>query len=74
MTRLPVCSGAEAIRAFARAGWIEDRRRGSHVTLIKPGTIAILTVPLHDELDRGTLRTLIRRAGLTVDEFSDLQP
>ena len=50
MTRLPVCSGAEAIRAFARAGWIEDRRRGSHVTLIKPGTIAILTVPLFEEV------------------------
>ncbi len=72
MTRLRVCSGAEAIRAFARSGWIEDRRRGSHVTLIKPGATAILTVPLHHELDRGTLRALIRKAGLTVEEFADL--
>jgi hypothetical protein len=42
------------------------------VTLIKPGATAILTVPLHHELDRGTLRALIRKAGLTVEEFADL--
>lgn len=72
MTRLPVCSGTKAIRAFKRAGWVEDRTRGSHVTLIKPGVAVILTVPLSTELDRGLLRGLIRKAGLTVEEFSDL--
>jgi len=72
VTRLPVCSGAEAIRAFRRGGWVEDRIRGSHVTLIKPGAAVILTVPLSTELDRGLLRGLIRKAGLTVEEFTNL--
>jgi predicted RNA binding protein YcfA (HicA-like mRNA interferase family) len=71
MSALPVCSGAEAIRAFERGGWIEARRHGSHVTLIKPGESLILTVPLHRELDR-VATGLIRKASMTVEEFSRL--
>jgi len=69
---LPVVSGAQAVRAFERAGWVIARRKGSHVILKKPGTFHTLSVPDHDELDPGTLRALIRKAGLTVDEFSAL--
>ncbi len=69
MTKLPVCSGETAIRAFERAGWIWDRQRGSHVSLIKAGVPIVLTVPLHRELGPGLLRSLIRKAGLTVEEF-----
>ncbi len=73
MTQLPVCSGAAAIRAFERAGWRQDRQRGAHVTMIKlPPTALVLTVPLHDELRPGTLRSLIRKAGLSVEEFARL--
>ena len=72
MTRLPVCSGAQAVAAFQSAGWRRDRQRGSHVTLAKPGSPVVLTVPLHDELGPGLLRALIRKAGLSVEEFSDL--
>jgi predicted RNA binding protein YcfA (HicA-like mRNA interferase family) len=72
VTRLPVCSGETAIRAFDRAGWIQARRRGSPVSLIKLGVPVLLTVPLHRELDRGLLRRLIRKAGLTVEEFTAL--
>lgn len=72
MAQLPVCSGRDALRAFRKAGWQVGRQKGSHVTLIRRGTSVVLTVPLHDELDRGLLRSLIRKAGLTVDEFSDL--
>jgi predicted RNA binding protein YcfA (HicA-like mRNA interferase family) len=46
--------------------------RGSHVTLFKPHHPVVLTVPLHRELGRGLLRDLIRKAGLTVDEFTQL--
>lgn len=70
MPKLPVISGAEAIGAFERAGWHQDRQRGSHVVLLKQGHIASLSVPLHRELAPGTLRSLIRAAGLTVEEFS----
>lgn len=72
MPRLPVCSGEEAIRAFEKAGWQVDRRRGSHVSLFKEGVPVVLTIPLHDELDKGLLRSQIRKSGLTVKQFSDL--
>ena len=60
MANLPVCSGWEAVAAFERAGWLKNRQRGSHVSIIKSGAIYVLTVPLHPELDRSTLRSLIR--------------
>jgi predicted RNA binding protein YcfA (HicA-like mRNA interferase family) len=67
--RLPVISGAEAVRAFERDGWRFDRQMGSHAILLKPGHVATLSIPQHRELAPGTLRSLIRVAGLTVDEF-----
>ena len=70
--KLPVCSGKEAVRAFERAGWNVDRQRGSHVSLFRANHPVVLTVPLHRELDRGLLRDLIRKAGLTVEEFAEL--
>jgi len=70
MPKLPVCSGSNAIRAFMQAGWKVARQKGSHVSLTKEGSRAILTVPLHHELAPGTLRKLIRLSGLTVEEFS----
>ncbi len=66
---LPVVSGAQAVRAFERAGWVVARRKGSHIILKKPVIFHTLSVPDHDELDPGTLRSLIRKAGLTVEEF-----
>ena len=72
MPGLPVVSGAEAVKAFERAGWRVDRQRGSHVVMIKAGSIASLSVPQHRELAPGTLRALIRAAGMTVEQFKDL--
>ena len=69
MPPLPVVSGREAVRAFAKAGWIFNRQRSSHMILVKPGFAVNLSVPDHRELDRGLLRGLIRDAGMTVDEF-----
>ena len=69
MDRLPVLSGAEAVRIFEKAGWKVDRQRGSHVILVKDGHIATLSVPDHKELARGTLRSLIRAAGITTEDF-----
>ncbi|MGH9795384.1 MAG: type II toxin-antitoxin system HicA family toxin [Candidatus Acidiferrales bacterium] len=69
MARLPVLSGQEVVRAFSRLGWEIARQRGSHVILVKAGHPATLSVPEHFEVARGTLRSLIRRAGLTVEEF-----
>ena len=72
MAKLPVISGADAVKAFQRAGWRVDRQRGSHVVLLRAGSIASLSVPQHPELAPGTLRALIRAAAMSVEEFSAL--
>ena len=67
--KLPILSGKEVVRAFATDGWTIARQRGSHTILVKTGSMATLSVPDHREVARGTLRSLIREAGLTSDEF-----
>jgi predicted RNA binding protein YcfA (HicA-like mRNA interferase family) len=71
--KLPVVSGAEAVTAFGKAGYEVDEQHGSHIILrsAEPPHRR-LSVPNHKELAKGTLRTLIREAGLTVDEFARL--
>ena len=68
---LPVISGRDAVKALGKAGFeiIKGRGKGSHIVMAKVDHPAILTIPDHRELDRGTLRAIIRQAGLTVDEF-----
>ena len=73
MPELPVVSGAEAVRIFERAGWRQDRQHGSHVIMLKRGHVASLSIPLHRELAPGTLRALLRSAGMTVEEFAKLR-
>ena len=67
--KLPVVSGREAVRAFERLGWTSARQSGSHMILTKEGEIATLSVPDHTEVAKGTLRSLIRSAGITVEQF-----
>jgi predicted RNA binding protein YcfA (HicA-like mRNA interferase family) len=62
-------SGKDAVRAFEKAGWTFRGQVGSHRILTKASERANLTVPMHSELKAGTLRSLIRTSGLTVDEF-----
>ncbi|MCD6217093.1 type II toxin-antitoxin system HicA family toxin [bacterium] len=69
MPKLPVISGSDAVKAFERGGWRVDRQRGSHVIMLKSGNIASLSIPMHRELAPGTLRAIIRTAGLSVDDF-----
>jgi len=69
MAKLPLLSGREVVKVFNRLGWEVARQRGSHIILVKEGHIATLSVPNHREVARGTLRSLIARAGLTVEEF-----
>ncbi len=69
MPALPVLSGRKAVRVFEKLGWEVARQRGSHIILVKEGEIATLSVPDHKEIAKGTLRSLIRSAGLTVEAF-----
>jgi len=66
---VPELSGREVIRIFESFGWEIARQRGSHVVLVKDGHMATLSVPDHKVVAKGTLRSLIRSAGLTVTEF-----
>ncbi|KAA0252735.1 addiction module toxin, HicA family [Acidobacteria bacterium ACD] len=68
MPPLPIISGTTCIAALERLGYQAERSRGSHVWLTAPGRPSV-PVPLHRTLDRGTLRMIIRTAGLTVEEF-----
>ncbi len=73
MPRLRRVSGREAIRAFERLGFAQVRQRGSHMVLRKntpEGAIGCV-VPLHRELAIGTLRGILKQAGVTPDEFMD---
>ena len=70
---LPVLSGRKVVKILLKAGWVENRQRGSHIILTKPGHIASLSVPDHREVARGTLRSLLRAAGISVEEFVALR-
>jgi predicted RNA binding protein YcfA (HicA-like mRNA interferase family) len=69
---LPSIAWSEVVKAFAKAGWRHDRTRASHYIMTRPGRPGLLSVPMHNPVKRGTLRRLIRDAGLTVQEFVDL--
>ena len=71
MTRLAGVSGRKAVRAFERAGFVAGMPEGSHVTLKKPG-FPILVIPLHREVAPFLLRSQIKRAGLTEQQFLEL--
>ena len=72
MARLANIAGKEAVRAFEKAGWRIVGQVGSHLVMTKPGMRANLSIPQQKELSVGTLRTLIRYAEMTVEEFLDL--
>ncbi|MFY9607139.1 MAG: type II toxin-antitoxin system HicA family toxin [Blastocatellia bacterium] len=69
MPSLPVLSGQEVVRVFESFGWSLARQKSSHIIMTKEGDAATLSIPNHNEVARGTLRSLIRSANLTVDEF-----
>ena len=69
MNKLPRVSGRECIKALGKAGFYFKRQEGSHMILRRDDPFAQVVVPDHKELDRGTLRAIIRQAGLSVDEF-----
>jgi predicted RNA binding protein YcfA (HicA-like mRNA interferase family) len=69
---LKLCSGAETVKKFKKAGWIVARQKGSHVMMTKPNYQWTFSIPQHDELGPGLLRKLIRQAGLSIEKFNNL--
>ena len=72
MSKLPVISGAECVKALEKIGFFVDRQRGSHIILVREDPRTTVSIPAHKELDRGTLRAIIRQVGLSIDEFAAL--
>jgi predicted RNA binding protein YcfA (HicA-like mRNA interferase family) len=72
MGKLPKISGQDCVKALEQAGFYFKRQRGSHIVLRRDDPFAQVVVPNHKQLDRGTLRGIIRQADLSVDEFLNL--
>ena len=67
MPKLPCISGARVIQALLRLGFERRRQRGSHVVLRRNTSVCV--VPMHREVDQGTLRGILRQANVTPDEL-----
>jgi len=73
MSKLPRISGRECVSALQKVGFYFKRHQeGSHMILRRDRPFAQVVVPDHKELDRGTLRAIIRQAALSVDDFIQL--
>ena len=73
MSTLPVVSGRDAVQALLKNGYEKDRQKGSHIVMRQISyPYRRIVVPDHNELAKGTLRNIIRYAGLTVEEFIKL--
>ena len=70
MSTLPVVSARDVLKAFEQVGYAVSHQTGSHIILrrIDP-PFRHLSIPNHREIAKGTLRGLIRDAGLTVEQF-----
>ena len=67
MPKLPIVSGAEAVRALEHVGFNVVRQRGSHIVLRRGSAGCV--IPSHRELKIGTLSGILKQAGVSVDEF-----
>ena len=72
MAKPPLLSGREVVAALRRAGFVVVGQRGSHIKLRHPGTEIVVIVPDHREVDRWTLRGILRAAGISVEAFLNL--
>jgi predicted RNA binding protein YcfA (HicA-like mRNA interferase family) len=73
MAKLPIVSGIEAVKALQRLGFFVDRQRGSHAVLKKvtPQGERGCVIPIHREVAVGTLRSALKMAGVSPEEFKD---
>ena len=72
MGKLTQITGRECVKALEKAGFRFLRQTGSHIHVRRDDPFTQVAVPNHTPIKRGTLRSIIRQAGMTVDEFLDL--
>jgi predicted RNA binding protein YcfA (HicA-like mRNA interferase family) len=69
MPPIPLLRPNQVVKAFEKFGWQVARHKGSHIIMTKEGHIATLSIPDHPQVARGTLRSLIQKSGLTIEQF-----
>ena len=69
MPKLPCVSGTKVAKALERLGFTRQRQKGSHLVMHRDGSVCV--VPMHREVDQGTLRGILRQAGISPKEFVD---
>lgn len=73
MSKPPRVSGRETVKALRKIGYEFDRERGSHMILRQTSApFRRVVIPDHKEVAKGTLRSIIKQTGLTIDQFKDL--
>ena len=71
MSKLPRVSGRDVVAVLLKKHFVVKRQHGSHIVLRRDDPFAQVVVPDHRELDKGTLRAILRQAGISIDEFAD---
>ena len=72
MSKLPQVSGSDLVRALQKVGFTVRRQHGSHIIMRRDEPFAQTVVPGHRQIDRGTLRAILRQAEITADELIKL--
>ncbi len=72
MSKLPQVSGADVVRALLKLGFTVRRQHGSHIILRRDHPYAQTVVPNHRQIDRGTLRAILRQTEITPDKLVEL--
>ena len=72
MSRLPQVSGSDVVRALQKAGFTVRRQHGSHIIMRRDDPFAQTVVPNHRQIDRGTLRAILRQTDITADDLIKL--
>ena len=67
MPKLPCVSGVKVAKALERLGFIRQRQKGSHLIMRRSSDVCV--VPMHREVDQGTLRGVLRQANVSPEEF-----
>jgi predicted RNA binding protein YcfA (HicA-like mRNA interferase family) len=73
MSKLPQVSGDDVVRALQKRGFTVRRQHGSHIIMRRDDPFAQTVVPNHRQIDRGTLRAILRQSGMTAEELIELQ-
>lgn len=72
MSKLPQLSGQEVVRALQKIGFTVRRQQGSHIIMRRDDPFAQTVVPNHHQIDRGTLRAILRQSGVSVDQLTEV--